>query len=362
VQAGLLKNPVFSLDVRFPDRSPARTYLDIGVAEDFLDVALLPARKRLAAEQFAQAQANVSGQVLALAAEAAKKFYAYQAAAQVAGEYQEIGRAAEAASSAAKSLHSAGNISELEFANQTAAAARAAAAALDATGQAEEAREQVNAVMGLDDAQIQWTAAAAVPEIPAVEIDAGGLEMLAARKRFDLIAARQEVEVQSQKLGLSSQYRFFQNVDVGPNAERETDGQWRVGPAVSVPVPIFDQGQASVARARAIYEQSRERLAGLEADVRSEVRAARGRMMNARARVILYRDQVLPAEAEAARQGQLQYNGMYIGVFQLLQIRHDQIEARREYIQSLASYWSARTDLESAVGGQLPGADQGVKP
>src|SRR5271170_1780140 len=36
VQAGLLKNPVFDMGVRFPDRAPAGTYLDFAVAEDFL--------------------------------------------------------------------------------------------------------------------------------------------------------------------------------------------------------------------------------------------------------------------------------------------------------------------------------------
>src|SRR5580704_4174503 len=46
VQAGLLKNPVFDLGVRFPDRGPSGTYLDFAAAQDFLDIVLLLARTK----------------------------------------------------------------------------------------------------------------------------------------------------------------------------------------------------------------------------------------------------------------------------------------------------------------------------
>ena len=54
VQAGLLKNPVFDLSVRIPDRRPSKTYLDFSVAESFLDIFLIPVRKKLADAQFQQ--------------------------------------------------------------------------------------------------------------------------------------------------------------------------------------------------------------------------------------------------------------------------------------------------------------------
>ena len=57
---------------------------------------------------------------------------------------------------------------------------------------------------------------------------------------------------------------------------------------------------------------------------------------------------------------QLQYNGMFVGVFQLLQARRDQIDAAREYIEALRDYWTARANLERAVGGRLPAPVPGV--
>jgi cobalt-zinc-cadmium efflux system outer membrane protein len=46
---------------------------------------------------------------------------------------------------------------------------------------------------------------------------------------------------------------------------------------------------------------------------------------------------------------------MFIGVFQLLAARQQEIDAGREYIEALRGYWTARAQLERAVGGQLPG-------
>ena len=48
VQAGLMKNPVFDVQIRFPDRSPKLSDLEFSLAEDFLDALLIPARKRIA--------------------------------------------------------------------------------------------------------------------------------------------------------------------------------------------------------------------------------------------------------------------------------------------------------------------------
>jgi outer membrane protein, heavy metal efflux system len=44
---------------------------------------------------------------------------------------------------------------------------------------------------------------------------------------------------------------------------------------------------------------------------------------------------------------------MLVGVFQLLTAKRDEIDAGRAYIEALRDYWIARTDLESAVGGEL---------
>ena len=93
----------------------------------------------------------------------------------------------------------------------------------------------------------------------------------------------------------------------------------------------------------------------LAIEIRSQVRAARNRMAAVRARADYYRRVVLPLRAKVVDQTQLQFNGMFASVFQLLQAKQAQIDAGREYLESLRNYWIARSELEKAAGGSLKG-------
>ena len=83
VQSGLLKNPVFDLGVRFPDRSPSKTYLDLSITSDFIELFLIPARRKLAGLALQQARLRVTERVLATVSQTRQDFYRYQAAAQL---------------------------------------------------------------------------------------------------------------------------------------------------------------------------------------------------------------------------------------------------------------------------------------
>jgi len=76
-------------------------------------------------------------------------------------------------------------------------------------------------------------------------------------------------------------------------------------------------------------------------------------MQQARALAEHYWNVLLPLRVQVLQQTQLEYNAMVTGVFQLLTAKRDEIDAGRGYIESLRDYWLARTDLESAVGGDL---------
>jgi cobalt-zinc-cadmium efflux system outer membrane protein len=354
VQAGLLKNPVFSAGIRFPTRSPKRTYLDFSVEEDFIDVLFLPARSRLAGAQFDQAKARVIAAVIQLAADTRSAYFSYQAAQQMRELRQSVLQAQSASFDAARRLDAAGNITALSLLGETSQYDRARLELSTAEGELADARERLTDLMGLWGADTAWSAQGRLPELPATEVDPHGLESLAMRQRADLEAARQEVMAQARTLGFAQDVRFLTSLTVGPEAERETDGQWRIGPSLSLPVPIFDQGQATVARAVAVFRQSQQRYFALAVSIRSQVRAARSRMYNARDRVLFYRRDVLPVQQKLLEQTQLEYNGMLVGVFQLLQARREQIEAGGGYVTALHDYWIARTELERAVGGRLP--------
>jgi cobalt-zinc-cadmium efflux system outer membrane protein len=83
VKAGLLKNPTFLGLVRFPEDSSEDTNLEFEVALDFLDILMLPARKKLAAAQFEQAKLRVSNEVLNLATTVEQTYFGVVGAVQI---------------------------------------------------------------------------------------------------------------------------------------------------------------------------------------------------------------------------------------------------------------------------------------
>ncbi|HEX5241735.1 MAG TPA: TolC family protein [Tepidisphaeraceae bacterium] len=354
VQAGLLDNPVFNLSIRFPNNRPAKTYLDIAAAENFLNIFLIPARKKIATAQRDEAIAHVTNEVLSLAGDTRVAFYDAQAAQQMVSLRQSISDAANAGLDAATRLRQAGNTTDLDYYTQRAQAGRAKIDLANARAEAEDAREKLNAMMGLWGPKRQWKIAGRLPDAPTDEIDADGLESLAVQQRLDLAAAKKEVLVQSRKYGLTVDTRFFAQADAGVEGERETDGQWRIGPTISVPIPLFDQGQAAIARAHAELRQSQERYLALAVEIRAQVRAARAHMLNARIAAQFYHDEILPTQQKVIDQTQLRYNGMLVGVFQLLQAKRDEIDAAAQYVEELRTYWRSRAELERAIGGPLP--------
>lgn len=127
-------------------------------------------------------------------------------------------------------------------------------------------------------------------------------------------------------------------------------------------MPIFDQQQAAIARLEAQLRQSQQQLSALAIDIRSEVREIRDRLLAARNVVKYYHDVVLPLRQRIVDESQLYYNGMLIGVYELLLAKQNQISAGREYIEAMRDYWIARSDLGRAVGGRLIATEKAIQP
>lgn len=84
--------------------------------------------------------------------------------------------------------------------------------------------------------------------------------------------------------------------------------------------------------------------------------------MAARNIVKYYHDTVLPLRQQIVDEAQLYYNGMLIGVYELLLAKQNQINAGREYIEAWRDYWIARADLERVVGGRLIAMEGETQP
>lgn len=353
-QAGMIRNPTFGGSWRFPDRPPSGANMEYSIAGSFLDLLLLPLRKRVAGLGVEQAKLRVAHEVLTLAAQVREAFYTLQAHQQLLRRLELIVETSEASAEFSKRLHQAGNITDLEHANQQAVYAQSRVDVAGAQADIRAARQRMNRLLGLWGRNTEWKVADQLPEVPAEEVSMEQLEVLAIRQRLDLAASLKRMNVAGAELALKRKLRFVPaEVSLGVSSERETEGQWVTGPTLELELPIFDQGQAAIARMAAEYRQAQRRVEALAIDIRSEVQEARDRLIAQRDLAQYYRQVLLPQRLRIVNESLLQYNAMQIGTSELLAAKERQLETERDYVEAWRDYWIARAELEKAVGGRL---------
>ena len=258
-------------------------------------------------------------------------------------------------------LHEAGNISDLDLARDRALTEASSLALRAAEVATRQSREQLNDLMGAWGAQTRWEIDPRLPDIPTTPLPGEDVERVALTRSLDLSTARQRIIVAGQQLGYSRATALIPDAEIGPGAEREGDEAWKVGPVLTVPIPLFDQGQARVGRAVAELRRAQQEHYALAVRIRAAARAISDRLLGAQDRALYYRDIVLPLQERIVAESQLQYNAMQIGVVQLLRDRERQIESAVDYVETLREYWLARSDLAQLASGRLPAAN-GLRP
>ena len=358
VEAGLLENPVFFGQARFPDKSPSMTNLEFEVTQNFLSILMLPARKKLAAMQFEEVKLRVADEVLKLADDVRAAYYQTLGASQIKQMRQHIAEAAGASYEMARRIYAAGNISDLNLASEQGHYEQARMDYAESTTIVVETREQLIRLMGLWGAQTKWKVPGMLPDVPAEEIALEHLESLAIKNRLDLASARQEVEVLAQALGVTLDWRWIGKADVGISTERDPDGQWVTGPSLTLELPIFNQRQADIARLEARLRQGQKRLAAQAVNIRSEVRSLRSRLMMQRHLVEHYKKVMIPLQERIVNLTLQEYNYMLTGVFDLLIAKQKEFDNYQKYIETVRDYWITRAQIQRVVGGRLPDPGQ----
>lgn len=352
VQAGLLKNPVFHFAPGFP-LDGGSTELTFSVTQEFVDVFFMPLRKAVRESEFEAAKLRVTAAVLDKAADTRAAFYTAQAQEQMLEMRQQVAAATEASLAAAKQLREAGNIREVDLHNEQAMHDQARLDLAMAQNEAVESRERLNMLLGLWGADTQWKLGPRLPDIAADLPELERLEAQAVESNLALAATAKMIEALGHQLGYTRAAGLVPSIGLGAEAERD-DGHWKVGPSISLGVPLFDQGQTKVAVAQAELRRAQETYAADAIELRAAARIVRQRLVTAHRAAAFYRDQVMPLRQRIVHQTLLNYNAMQVGVFQLLVAKQQQIEAGRRYIEALHAYWLARTDLDLLLKGRTP--------
>lgn len=361
IEAVEIANPGLSL--ARPNLSPAPGHHRIiSLSLPFVDVLLAPQRLRWARQQHERHALEVAQAVIGLTADVEAAWYRAVAAEQLAALHAAIAEGAVATAELAQRFHDAGNLSDLELAHEQAAATQARIDAARAQIDAGAERLALATLLGLGPADGDWTLADRLPLPVATEDDPAMLVERARASNLELLAARLDAEQQQSALATTRATRWLGGVTAGVEREVEADGVRLTGPTLELELPLFNQGQARLARAKALRAGAAARLQQAERAVEQNVRAAAANLAHHREIAVLHREALIPQHQRIVERSQQEQNFMLIGVFELAHARFEEFGAWRGYLEALRDYGLARLELMRAVGQRLPSEADAAGP
>ena len=358
VQALRLPNPGLALGrTRSGDERETEWSLHLALEH------LLARPQRRAAEdrRLRQVQAAVTLQVIGHAADTRKAWVQAVAAEETVRYARQVMDAAEAGAELARRMAAAGNFNKLQRAREQGFYADAALNLARAQQAQRAARERLTRLLGLWGGQTAFQLPPRLPDLPPEPADLPDLERRAIAQRLDVQSALQAAEEATQRLGLDRTTRLAGGLELGLAGARGHDGARSNGWEIGVEIPLFDPGDARVARAEAVHRQALHRAAQVAVDARSEVREAWSAQRTAWDVARHHREEIVPLRRQIAEENLLRYNGMLIGVFELLADARAQITAVHGAIEALRDFWLADADLRMAMIGK-PHLAGGVTP
>ena len=348
VQAGRLPNPGFSFGRL---RQESSLEIDRSIQFNLTRLLMLPTINQIESRRFEQTRGAVALSVLSLASETRKAYYLAVAADETGRYMLQVQTAAEAGAELARRQAQAGNWNKLQQAREQSFYADAALNLARSDQARSAARERLTRLMGLWGPQTQFRLPERLPDLPKAPNDLPDIEQTAMAQRLDVQAAKLGTEQVAKNLGLTRATRFINVLEVGAIRNSYNDAPTQRGYTISVELPLFDWGDARVAKAEAVYMQAVNRAAETAINARSEVRGAYANYRTSYDIARHFRDEIVPPKKRISEENQLRYNGMLIGVFELLADARSQITSVNGYIESLRDFWLAQADLDMALIG-----------
>jgi outer membrane protein TolC len=353
-QAGRIANPVFTFErMRLHDELEIGRLLSIGL----LDLLTLPRRQEISRNQQAQAKLQLSSTVVEQVSLVRQAWVRAVAAQQTAAYAQQVNKAAQASAELARRMQQVGNFSRLQRARQHAFYADATAQLASSQHAATAAREELVRALGLDDAQAaRLVLPGRLPDLPAQPKPPGEITAAAMQQRLDWQMARLQLDVAGKSQGLSL-LGSLADVELGARHDTVFDNASgeranRKGYELAIRLPVFDwgTGQRAVMDAQSLAAANR-----YEAVVRSassQLRESYSAYRTAYDLARHYRDEIVPLRKTMSEENVLRYNGMLIGVFELLADTRDQIAAVMAAINAQQQFWLADAGMSAALIGK----------
>lgn len=391
VQSSLFSNPTLAFSAQFPEGG-GRSNIQASLAQNIVDLWQIPVRKRAAERSLDESILQLARSAAKLCVDTKIAYFMAIAADQsntIAKENQDITKRLLDASLARQK---AGVVSELDV-NLNRQVVLASQLEVQQTRlDAASARRRLALLLGLTIPIEELSLTTTLAEIPHILLSEEELLEIASTHRLDLKAARMAAEAAAANVKV--EYRkIFPDFTIGPALERNErrslpgrklladtarssvangaltapDIQSRAqrdqerrqeidvisGFAFSLTLPLFDQNQAQIAKARFKYEQAVKEVDAIERSIVQEIRQALDQAKTAAEIASFYQASLLPQSLSNLELSRASYEKGATSTLVVLEAQRSLLTGRRAAVIARQSAATSLAELERVTAQPL---------
>lgn len=353
-QTGRLSNPVFMFErMSYPNELELVRMISFGL----LDVLTLPQRYGIAEKQLEQAQTKLVADVVDEITRVRQSWVRAVAAQQSLIYAKQVNEVAKVSAELSRRMQSVGNFSKIQRARQQAFYADSATQLAIAEHAVTATKEALIRVLGLTAVQAQSLKLPdRLPNLPNKPLSPEEVSQSVSDYRIDIRLAQSDLQIARKKQGLTD-ITSFTDIELGLRNKNVYDNDAGSntparGYEISVRLPVFDWGDmqrdAMNAQTLAAVNRLESAYRVTESNLRENYSAYRTNYDIAKH----YRNEVVPLRKVISEENMLRYNGMIIGVFELLADAKDMVTSVMLSINADQQFWIADAAMQATLLGR----------
>lgn len=388
VQAGLWSNPTLGISFRFPDGGGVANF-EASLAQNIADLWMIPARKRATQHDLDRTIVAVARELVTLAVDTKVAYFDAVAAQSVFAIARDNVSLTKQLLAITEARLEAGTIGSLDVNLAKGQALQAEVNQRTARLASASARRTLATLMGLtssadsielvDDLPAALDRPLSVDQYVEIALDAR-LDARAGRDAVEAAAARVEFElakvIPNFQVGVSLERNERRGQpgrkvladtarsslangqltapEIQSRGQRSLQNSQRIeailGPTLSMTLPIFDQNQAQIAKARMVYLDSKAQLNAIERSIVQETRDAADRLATASDVARLFEHEVVPQANATLDLSEATYQAGQTTILNVIDAQRSLLETRRANVAARQGAAVALAELERTTG------------
>lgn len=346
-QAHLLPNPVVSVALRFPTSGSGKPVIDAGLAAELVSILQRPGRVSAADNRLRAESANAVATVLDVLTEVRESYAAVQALDELLIVQEDRRSILDRLLELARARLKAGEGTQLDVTTFETQRVELETEIADKELERQQERLTLTRLIGEPSGDATWKVSKWEAP-PATTASEHQWVSLALEKRPEVSAKLYELSALGAERRLT-RFSPFDSAELGAAAEKDPD--WTVGPEVSLPIPLFDMGQAARARANAAVVEARHNLLEAQREAVEETRRAFATHRSSKENLARVQKELLPLQEKRLLQAEAQYRAGLADITTLFLAEQDLRSARARLIELQQRVSESLIRLERSAGG-----------